>query len=87
MRTDKLEDAVCYSRIVKAITSFCQTRSFNLLEHLAASIHKVVDSSIISHRNLVASIYIRACKVSPPNKDIYGGAAFTYRAALSDGGG
>ena len=75
---DNLEDTVCYSKLVQSIKSFCRDKKFNLVEHLATEVYKVVNESLQDHRSLVNSINVTAHKVSPPVPDIHGGVTFTY---------
>ncbi|MDR0296618.1 MAG: dihydroneopterin aldolase [Rickettsia sp.] len=85
--TDKLEDTVCYLELVQSIKSLCQTKHFNLIEHLTKEVYHAIDKSLIKHRDLVKCVNVMTRKMSPPVQDVHGGITFTYCSALYSKGG
>ncbi len=73
---DRLEDTICYYKLVQNVKAFCQNKKFNLIEHLAIAVHKLVDESLNQHRLIVDFINVTAHKISPPVPDIHGGVTF-----------
>ena len=44
--SDRIEDAICYASIAREIEILCNQREFNLIEHLAAEVHKLLHKLI-----------------------------------------
>lgn len=75
LQSDKLEDTICYAEVVSKISQFCQERSFNLIEFLAAQVHEMIKNLV----NLPANkIIVKATKLSSPIANIVGGVSFVY---------
>ena len=74
---DDLNDTFCYAKAVQLIKKSLKGRHFNLIEHLAATIHDIL-SDTIKKQNLEASVSVTITKLSPPIPDIHGGVSFTY---------
>ncbi|WP_341757257.1 MULTISPECIES: dihydroneopterin aldolase [unclassified Candidatus Tisiphia] len=85
--TDKLEDTVCYFELVQSIKSLCQTKHFNLIEHLTMEVYHAIDKFLMRYRDLVQSVNVTTRKMSPPIPDVHGDIAFTYGSALYNKGG
>ena len=78
MLTDKLEDTVCYLACVQNIERLCHSRSFNLIEHLTAEIHKEIARTLGDKRKDISEITVILCKMAPPVPGVHGGVFFTY---------
>ena len=73
MVTDRLEDTVCYDRLVSAIKQVVTDREFSLVEYLAKEIFDSLRSIVESEHELRVTVR----KVSPPIPEITKGAEFT----------
>ncbi|WP_425364702.1 dihydroneopterin aldolase [Candidatus Tisiphia endosymbiont of Mystacides longicornis] len=85
--TDKLEDTICYLELVQSIKFLCQTKQFNLIEHLTIEVYHAIDKSLFRYRDIVQSVSVTTRKMSPPIQDVHGDIAFTYCSALCSKGG
>jgi len=80
--TDKLEDTICYYNIVNSIEKKIKDQYFNLIEHVAARVHEITDSSITNCRDLITSVNVVVQKVNAPMENVFGGTKFMYQAPL-----
>lgn len=76
--TDRIEDVVCYLNLVKALTAYCESKRFNLIENLAKSICVKIANLISQNSHLVKSIVIELHKISPPVPGVHGGVKWTH---------
>lgn len=83
VKTDQLSDTVCYLKTVEAIQQFVENNRFNLIEHLAGSIHHQVCTLVAATNTSLTSLKVTICKVAPPVPGIHGGVSFTYAAPLT----
>ncbi|MCC8417616.1 MAG: dihydroneopterin aldolase [Rickettsia endosymbiont of Bryobia graminum] len=77
-KTDKLEDVICYSQLVKHIKSFCQNKKFNLIEYLVVKVHTALSKSLLQYSDIIKYLTVTVHKISTPAPDLHGGAIFTY---------
>ena len=82
---DNLKGTVCYFELVQLVTSYCQSRSFNVIENLTQSIYKAISSFLSPSKHLIESIKIEASKVSPPVPNVHGGVRWTHHIAEDKG--
>ena len=78
--TDKLEDSVCYRRMIELIQDIVKTKEFNLVESLTLTIHQLLTSYLVTtdYHDLALKVIVK--KLSPPIPNLYGGVSFTYSA-------
>jgi dihydroneopterin aldolase len=76
--TDKLDDSVCYFKIVELIQILLSDKTFNLVEHLTLTIREAVYKHLesISQGNVTIKVIVN--KLSPPVPNLYGGVSFSY---------
>ena len=73
-RTDRLEDTVCYARLVEAARAHVEAREFALMERLSEELHGLFKKGLPPH----ATLSLRVTKVHPPVPKILGGVSFSY---------
>lgn len=44
--TDDINDTICYHKLTDAIHEYCQSREFNLIEHLGHQIYQLIKAKI-----------------------------------------
>lgn len=71
--SDNIEDTVCYAGVVEMVQSVALQKSYNLIEHLASTLHDALQQKI----NICAVSSVSVCKVSPPVSLVHGGVTFT----------
>lgn len=76
--TDLLQDTVCYRQLVELIHLHCQGKKFNLIEHLAKSVHQKIAESLSFYSHQLESITVTLHKISPPVPGIHGGVKWTH---------
>ena len=76
--TDRVEDTICYRKIVEHIQEYVQDKKFNLIEYLARSLHRSICVLIEKEGHSISDLHITVHKVNPPVPGIYGGVYFTY---------
>lgn len=54
--SDKLEDAICYEKIVLGIGRFCEGKTFHLIEHLGSMLFNFVKDNFVSKQELCLEI-------------------------------
>ena len=72
--TDNIDDAFCYEYAANLIENHVQNKRYNLIEYLAADIHKILLNK--SHDNVFLSV--KVTKFNLPIPSIHGGVSFTY---------
>lgn len=77
VRTDRLEDTVCYDDLVGRMRAVVADREFHLVEHLAGELFAALRS--VLRRDDALELRVR--KVAPPVPEIGGGAEIV----LADG--
>lgn len=77
VRTDALEDTVCYDDLVACMRKVVARREFRLVEHLAGELFAALRDEV----DPADALELRVRKVSPPVPEIGGGAEIV----LSDG--
>lgn len=70
---DYLNGVLCYADLTAKIQKFCETKKFNLIEKVAASIHTIVSEIAVGNK-----VTVTATKVKSPVEGIHGGISFTY---------
>lgn len=75
--SDNIEDAFCYANATELIKKTIKNKRYNLIEHLAAETHKILNDSL-KKQNFDAQLLVTITKLSPPVADIHGGVSFTY---------
>ncbi len=75
--SDDIKDTFCYGGATKLIKKNIEDKKFNLIEHLAATVHNILKNSL-KEQNFSADLSVTVVKLSPPVKDIHGGVSFTY---------
>ncbi len=76
--TDVLTDTVCYFQITKLVEEIIAGRNFNLIEHLAHTIHEAVHKYLNSLEHGDATLKVIVNKLSPPVPNVLGGVSFSY---------
>lgn len=71
-RTDRIEDTVCYARLVEVARDLCDGREFRLIERLAAELHARLRAELPEG----AGLWIEVTKLAPPLEGVQGGARF-----------
>lgn len=72
-QSDKLEDTVCYAKLVDTIRKKIGTRQFHLVEHLSSAIYRII------HPLLPQGTTLRVCILKYPRiDDLSGGVTFSY---------
>jgi dihydroneopterin aldolase len=64
-QTDKLNDTICYDKLVNNIKTFCRNKTFALLEHLAYQLYKFIKNII--RENVKLNLQI---KKQPPIENL-----------------
>lgn len=78
IKTDQLEDTVCYSKIAKHIQRFVEGKQFNLVEKLSKDLHKCICNFLIGEGRSAMRVKVTIHKTMPKNSAIKGGIFFTY---------
>jgi dihydroneopterin aldolase len=79
MKSDHLEDTICYGKISNAIRHHCDSREFKLIERMGFEIYEVV-SEILSELSLnqgPIELAVTVHKVHPPVDGLLGGSYFS----------
>jgi 7,8-dihydroneopterin aldolase/epimerase/oxygenase len=84
MITDRLEDTVCYLKVVEHIQSLIQNKTFNLIEHLTYDIYLTVNNLVVHKKHMLSSIKVTVHKVAPPVPNVHGGVFFSYCDVLQE---
>lgn len=77
MRTDRLEDTLCYLRTVENIQILVQNKRFNLIEHLANSIYEVICDLVKEENQDLLALKVIVHKVALPVPGVHGGVSFS----------
>lgn len=78
IKTDQLDDTICYLKAVESIQALAQTNRFNLIESLGAKIYDVIYNTIKTEDRDLYSINVVVKKMSPPVPGIHGYVSFSY---------
>ncbi len=76
IKTDNLQQTICYKEVIEAIKLNCVSRCFNLIEFLTQEIYICIRNILDKNKNLV-DIDIIVKKISPPIPDVFGGVIFS----------
>ena len=76
--SDDISDTICYSIITKLVQNIVEEKSFNLIEHLAASIYTILHKYLKDNKYENVGLRIVIHKISVPVQGLYGGASFSY---------
>jgi len=76
--SDDISDTICYSVIVKLVQNIIEQKSFNLIEHLAASIYTILNQYLKDNKYENIKLKIVVHKLFIPVQGVYGGACFSY---------
>ena len=79
--TDDLDDTVCYLKLTQAIQNLCQSKRFNLIEHLSYEVRQAV-VTLLTGQN-IAETKITVHKLAPPVPGVHGGVMFTYAGEIA----
>ncbi len=77
MRTDRLEDTLCYLKTVENVQILIQNKRFNLIEHLANSIYEVISDLVKTENQDLLALKVIVHKVAPPVPGVHGGVSFS----------
>lgn len=72
-QTDELTDTICYASLIEKIKTEVKQSTYHLIEHLAASIFKIIQETI----NESISLSVRIIK-HPKIAGLNGDVSFTY---------
>jgi dihydroneopterin aldolase len=59
--TDQLTDSVCYKELSEAISEFCASKQFNLLEYLGYQLYKFIKDKLPQN----ISLWLSIAKITP----------------------
>ena len=82
IRTDDLNDTVCYLEITKKIQDLCQSKRFNLIEHLVHEVRQETISLLNDKPHNIADLKITVHKLAPPVPGVHGGVTFSYAGTI-----
>jgi len=71
---DKLDDTICYDKIVQQVQEYCRNKEFRLLEYVCFQLHTHLRSSI----DPSIKLWLKIVKCNPPIKDMEGPTSFSY---------
>jgi FolB domain-containing protein len=71
---DKLDDTICYDKLVQEIKAFCNNREFKLLEFLCFQLHNCLRQTI----NPDYKLWLKIEKCAPPIPEVEGPSSFAY---------
>jgi dihydroneopterin aldolase len=60
--SDKIEDALCYDKLVQGIKIFCKSSKFHLIEHLSFALHQYIKDKFQLENDVLT---LQICKFSP----------------------
>ena len=80
MYSDDLADTFCYDKAAVLVRDLLKERTFNLIEHLAAGIHEVLNHNLLQGKIDQARLTVTVTKCVPPMAGFCGRASFTYQA-------
>ncbi len=83
-KTDNLVDTICYHELIKLVTSHCQNKNFNLIEHLTQSIYNKISDFLMPQKHIIDSVKIEIHKISPPVLNLHGGVSWTHHTTLGN---
>lgn len=81
--TDNLDDTVCYLQITEAVQSLCQSKNFNLIEHLAYEIYRLIINFLSQNSKKISNLSVTVHKLAPPAPGIHGGVKFIYTEKIA----
>lgn len=77
-QTDQLTDVICYQHIVELASATATQKAYNLIEHLAASIHQTIQQYLTQINYKDTHVVVTIHKLSPPIPNVLGGVLFRY---------
>lgn len=77
-KTDNLDDTICYFKITNEIQSLCESKRFNLVEHLAYEAYQKIIKFLGQNNHGITSLKVTIHKLAPPVPGVHGGVKFTY---------
>jgi len=75
--TDEIKDCFCYAEAVDIIKKCCKSKSYNLIEYLAADVYEVIRQALDKQNYKTVEMSVTLHKLSPPVPDIHGAVSFT----------
>jgi 7,8-dihydroneopterin aldolase/epimerase/oxygenase len=78
VRTDRLEDTVCYAELARYLREAVEDKSFDLIEKLSKYLHECSCDFLVKAGIKVAVVKVTSHKILPKAVGIRGGAFFTY---------
>lgn len=76
--SDDLNDGFCYAQATDLIKEAIESKSYNMIEHLATYVHNILHTSLKQKGFSDAYSSVTVVKLSPPVPNIHGGVSFTY---------
>jgi FolB domain-containing protein len=71
---DKLDDTICYDKLVQHIKTFCYNKEFKLLEYVCFQIHAHLRETI----DPALKLWLKIEKCNVPIAELEGGSSFSY---------
>ncbi|NRB11176.1 MAG: dihydroneopterin aldolase [Rickettsiaceae bacterium] len=78
INTDNIADVICYAKLTKLAKLAAEQKKYNLIEHLAANIHKAIITEVLQAGYKDTSLKIKVTKMKPPIDGVHGGVSFIY---------
>ncbi|KPJ68106.1 MAG: hypothetical protein AMJ43_01495 [Coxiella sp. DG_40] len=60
-KTNQLTDSICYKELSEAVTEFCTSKQFNLLEYLGYQLYKFIKDKLPQN----ISLWLSVAKITP----------------------
>ncbi len=79
-RTDRIEDTICYARLVEAARELVAAHEFRSIERLGAALHERLRQELSGG----ARLWIEVTKLAPPIEELRGGAHFVLGDECGD---
>jgi dihydroneopterin aldolase len=80
IKSDNIDETVCYAKAAAAIREHCESREFKLIERLGFEIYEVMGRVLSESRSLhePVEVAVTVHKVHPPVERLEGGSWFSY---------
>ncbi|HJD55460.1 MAG TPA: dihydroneopterin aldolase [Rickettsia endosymbiont of Pyrocoelia pectoralis] len=78
VKTDNINDTICYAEIVHLIQKFSQENHFNLIEYLSAQIYHVIYQNLLESKLEKIFLNVTVTKLKSPVSGVHGGVSFSY---------
>lgn len=72
LKSDMLEETICYVKVTEALARHCEAREFKLIERVAYEAYRIAREFAGSG----VTVALRAHKIRPPVEKLTGGASF-----------